>query len=483
MNDRFRRRLPRALAFLTGTALAMLGVSVAGQPVVVAAGPDSKSAVAPPLPAVESVMTLANGPRYETATNGTVYSPLNEPDFISGHDNGQSTLYDNGHGLRFSYWSFGDTFLTRPNGDGDGFLANTGARVADLDMGDSINDWDYDGGTGGPREFIHLNAHERAWNSQHVDTDPSANGCQPGPGVEWMSCGDEFAIWGGSVVADPARKRILAFYGLIKRYHALKAGCTQEDIDKRNEACRDWLFDGIGTGVAVWTETHRDGDGWERKTVAHPTDPANPTAIWPTDATPGTSDPAFDTGIVVDRGYLYAYGCYGFLASECRLARVPLDPAAAVWDRAAWRFFAGADRDRTACPDLWASGLGCAVPLHAGTKADGTPDTLSGGAAGTSVYWNPRLREFMAIYSVPLSNDVHYRVAYRPEGPWSEAGLLGLALPAVGEGLGSISYAGFVHPEYAERGGLVQYVTYAHTSGFLRSDFPVMKVTFARPRG
>ncbi|MEQ4209465.1 DUF4185 domain-containing protein [Actinopolymorpha sp. B9G3] len=467
--------------------LVVVGVAATGQPGL-AADPSGERVAhpgndVPPLPEVQSVVTLANGPRYETAKDGTLYSPLDEPDFIRGHDNGQSTLYDNGKGLRFSYWSFGDTFLTRPNGDGDSFLANTGAGTTDLDMGDSISDWDYDGGEGGPREFIDLNAEEQAWNDEHADTDPDADGCQPGPGVTWMACGDEYAIWGGSIVADPDRKRILAFYALITRYHALKAGCTQDDIDNRNEACREWLFDGVGTGVAVWTEGKKDGNGWARQTVAHPTDPDIPTAIWPTDGVPSTPDARYDTAMVVDHGYLYAYGCYGFLASECRLARVPLSPAEAVWDRASWRFFAGDDRDRARCRHLWSADLECAVPLPAGTKPDGTPDTLSGGAAGTSVYWNPRLRVFMSIYSVPLSNDIHYRVAYRPEGPWSQAKLLGVALPAVGEGLGSISYAGFVHPEYAERGGLVQYITYAHTSGFLKSDFPVMKVTFADPRG
>lgn len=427
---------------------------------------------APPLPPIESVVTLANGPRYERATNGVLYSPLNEPSFIAGHDNGQSAGYDNGHGLRFSYWSFGDTFLTQPNGDGRQFLGNTGALTVDLDLGDSVSDWWYDGGAGAPREFIKLNPTEQAWNTHRADTS-SAAGCQPRAGVAWMQCGDELALWGGSVVADPARGRILAFYSLIKRYHALKEGCTQADIDNRKESCREFLFDGVGIGVNVWTETTSDGDGWVRQNVANATDPTTPSAIWPYDADPATPDPHFDTGMLIDGGFLYAYGCYGFLASDCRLARVPLTPANAVWDRAAWRFYAGPGRDTTACPDLWSVALSCAIPLPAGENGK-----LSGGAAGTSAFWSPYLSKFVAIYSAPLSNDIHYRVADRPEGPWSAAGLLTTALPSAGTGLASISYAAFAHPEYGEQNGKVQYVTYAHTTGPTNSDFPVVKVTF-----
>jgi hypothetical protein len=53
---------------------------------------------APRLPEIASSHVFAGGPRYETATDGTVYSPLDEPSYILGHDNGQSTLYDNGKG-------------------------------------------------------------------------------------------------------------------------------------------------------------------------------------------------------------------------------------------------------------------------------------------------------------------------------------------------------------------------------------------------
>lgn len=447
-----------------------------------AASPRSPAA-APPNPPVLSAVTLADGPRYETAEDGTVYSPLDEPSFIRGHDNGQSALYDNGNGVRFSFWSFGDTGLSGQNGDGDNFLANTGARTTDLTMPDSVSEWSYEGGTGGPREFIQLNADERAFNELHADADPETAGCQPADGIAWLDCDNELAIWGGSVVADPARGRILGFYALIIRYGYRLAErpdpnnpdetipCTDQDIADRVEACKARGFDGVGTGVAVWTESPADGNGWERKLIAHATDPAVPTAIWPTDGDPATPDPRFDTGMLVHEGFLYAYGCYAgdVFRPDCQLARVPMTE---VWDRAAWRFYAG-----SGCSDLWSADIACAAAVPA-VASDGSPSTMTGGSAGSSVFWNAALGVFMTIYSVPLSDDLHYAVADRPEGPWSAPALLGRGLPAVGDGLGSIDYAGFAHPEYAEQNGLVQYVTYAHTTGFLQSDFPLLQVTF-----
>jgi len=448
-----------------------------------------RSDEAPPLPSVRSAVTFAGGPRYETASDGTVYSPLDEPPFILGHDNGQSTLYDDGHGLRFSYWSFGDTLLSEPNGEGKNFLGNTGARTFDLKMSDNVSTWEYDGDVQGPREPWRLNETELEWNRQHKDTDPDTPGCQPAPGIDWMSCGDEYAIWGGGIVADPKHRRILSFYSLAMRYHipaeerpdpenpGQMIPCTDEDFANRVEECRIYTFRGAGVGVAVWTQTPADGDGWERKDIRNATDPSNLTALWPFDDDPSTADKAYNNAIFAHGGYIYAYGCPGFLATECELARVSLAKPEWVWDRAAWRFYAGRDRDRARCPHLWSADIDCAVPLTVDTDG-GPPESMGGGAAGSSIFWNPALRVFMFLYSQPLSNEIRYRVAYRPEGPWSRSALLGMALPSVGTGLGSISYAGFAHPEYAEKNGLVQYITYAHTTGFLRSDLPILKVTF-----
>lgn len=439
-------------------------------------GPTAVAAV-PPIPAVESAVVLANGPRYRRATDGTVYSPLDEPAFVAGHDNGQSAGYRDRRGRLRSFWAFGDTFLTKPNGDGQQLLANTGAFTSDLSLRDNVSRWRYEGGDDGPREFLRLDATELAWNERYRDRDPRAAGCQPGAGVAWLDCGNELAIWGGAMVADQAHRRVLAFHTVIRRYHGLRAGCTDRDVAERRESCRELRFDGVGTGVAVWNED-RPAAGWVRQTVLNPADPAKPKALWPFDDQAETSDARFETGMLIHGGFLYAYGCYGFLSSDCRLARVPMASPTGVWDRAAWRFHAGADRDRAACPLPWSARVSCAKPV----PAAGSPATLGGGAAGTSVFWNPQLKVLMAVYSKPLDNEVLYRVAYRPEGPWSQPALLSRALPSAGEGFGAISYAAFAHPEYAEERGRVQYLTYVHGTGAFSSDIPVVRVVFGAPR-
>jgi hypothetical protein len=486
-----RRFLARTAILISTAALAAGAVSIpAGADPAPAPDGDRPPSGAPPLPEIVSSTVFANGPRYETAPDGTRYSPLDEPPYIAGHDNGQSALYDNGRGLRFSFWSNGDTGLTRPNGDGKTFIGNTGMWTTDLKMSDNVSDWTYYGGADGPREPWKLNAAEEAWNEDRHDTDPDTPGCQPGPDIAWMQCGDEYAIWGGGIVADPKNRRMLSFYSLIKRFHAKadsrpdpdnpgqQIPCTDEDIENRVEACRVFLFDGDGVGIAVWNEGSPDGD-WHRMNIKHATNPAKPTALWPFDDDPSTPDVQYSNAIFAHDGYVYSYGCPGFLASACELGRVWLQRPGDVYDRAAWRFFAGHDRDRAKCPALWSADETCASPLEVDTDG-GPPETMDGGAAGSSVFWNPALRMFMQIYSFPLKNDLMYRVAYRPEGPWSKAGLLGMAVPANGTGLGSISYAGFAHPEYAEKGGLVQYITYAHTTGFLRSDLGLHRVEFRK---
>lgn len=451
-------------------------------------GPKDKP---PRLPAVELSQVFNEGPRHLTATSGQEYSPLEEPPIIMGHDNGQSTLYDNGEGLRFSYWSNGDTGLTEPNSDGKRFLGNTAARTTDLDFSDNVTEWDFDGDENGPQEAWKLNAEEEAWNELHLDTDPGTAGCQPAEGVEWMQCGDEYAIWGSGIVADPDNERILSFYNLIKRYHALgekpnpddpdgpKIPCTEQDVIDRVESCRVFSFDGVGLGIAVWTETTADGDGWERQNIVNATDPDIPTALWPYDDDPATPDTNFDQAYLMDGGYIYTYACSGQLATKCGVSRVSATDPDAVFDRNAWEFYAGKDRDKQACQEEWSADVDCTTDLDV-PNAEGEVESF-GGAAGSSVFWNEGLQNYMWLYSVPLSNEMRYRVAYEPEGPWSRSAVLGTAVPAAGEGLGSISYAGFAHPEYAEDNGLVQYITYAHTTGFLRGDMGIHKVRFSDP--
>jgi hypothetical protein len=144
----------------------------------------------------------------------------------------------------------------------------------------------------------------------------------------------------------------------------------------------------------------------------------------------------------------------------------------AVADRSAYEFYAGVGRNGKS---LWTPDLDKAqfVPQ------DNAEGTFVSGPAGSTVFWVKALGVYMTVRGLPLSDDVEYAVAYRPEGPWSKPTHLTTTMQAHGEGLGSVDYAHFVHPEYAEKGGLVQYMTYTHLTSTIASDMPIIKMRFA----
>jgi hypothetical protein len=165
-----------------------------------------------------------------------------------------------------------------------------------------------------------------------------------------------------------------------------------------------------------------------------------------------TPTPAFALGAVVDGAYLYLYGCDsvpGQLDSICRIVRaVTVDAPAGTlwqtWDGATWN------------PDLG----------QAATVFHGPPGDLS-------VSFNPHLGKFIAVYSGIFSNDVWFRSAPHPEGPWSDAHKLfaGLA-PSSGN-----NYAAKEHPELAQGGGQSLVVSYARSTGRFDGEIRLASVT------
>jgi hypothetical protein len=85
----------------------------------------------------------------------------------------------------------------------------------------------------------------------------------------------------------------------------------------------------------------------------------------------------------------------------------------------------------------------------------------------------------MAIYNGVFTDDVEYRVSSTPWGRWSDQALLFTGRPGWN---GAIDYAGQAHTEFAEGNGQTQYVTYVHSTGFLRFDLPLVQVVFGLPR-
>ena len=89
-----------------------------------------------------------------------------------------------------------------------------------------------------------------------------------------------------------------------------------------------------------------------------------------------------------------------------------------------------------------------------------------------SVSFNPYLGQFIAVYSGIFSNDIWFRSAPRPEGPWSAARKMFTALaPASGN-----DYAGKEHPELAAAGGRTVIVSYARATGTFDGEIRLSSV-------
>lgn len=239
-------------------------------------------------------------------------------------------------------------------------------------------------------------------------------------------CGAEFAMWDGPVVHDPARQRVLFFYYELWR-SPTKPGWTS-----------------VGSGIAVGTYDFKITRPIENQGSQ------TPTLMW------GPDEVAYNCGALAVKDTLYAYGCTnGFLVTNVQVARVPL---ASALDKSQWTYYAG--------NGTWSANPADAVII------------FQGGAAANQVFYSPYLGMFMNIYNPALVNDLYYRVSYTPWGPWSDAAFLYAGEKPYGN---NVDYTGQAHVEFAQGNGQTQYVTYAHPSGFLREDLPLLQVVFGQP--
>jgi len=363
-----------------------------------AAGAGDAPSAPPPIPPVLSVTELGI---------------VGQNPVVNGRDGTYSALI-----AGKSVWTFNDSPLAVPGEDGNHWVDNSLAWTSDLDASDGIAlEHDYLDPTGAPAEFMPYTAWEEIYNYTH-DTDH----CTAEP------CGAEFAMWPGHVLADPARNRVLVFYGEIWRAPGYPG----------------WKY--IGSGIAVGTPA-----GGMTRPLQNPGSPT-PTLMW----TAKDHEVGMDGGYVVAGPMLFSYGCVGgFLVMDCKVGRVPL---AHALDKTLWRYYAG-------------NGTWSASQAEAAT-------VFQGGAAGQSVFYVPYLGMYMAVYSGVFSDDVYYRVSSTPWGPWSDQALIFTGQPGWE---GNPDYAGRVHTELAQQDGRVQYVTYVHTTGFLQQDLPLVQVVFGEP--
>lgn len=363
------------------------------------------------------------GPPADAGSLGTVAPPL--PPVLSATPMGtvrQNPVIDMRDGTQSalfrgrSIWTFGDTAMSVPGAQGSHWDDNSLSWTANLDATNGITlDHDLRDSTGAPREYLPYTPEEAAYNAAH---DPAHCTAEP--------CGAEVAMWSAQAVPDPARDRLLLFYVEIWRV----AGQP------------NWTE--IGSGIAVFAP----GSGITRPIENSAS--ATPTLMW------SGGEVGYTGGSLVAGGDLYSYGCApNWIVMECRLARVPL---AAALDKPQWAYYAGLNN--------WSADENDAVTV------------FEGGAAGNSVFYVPYLGEFMAIYSQPFTDQIMYRVAYRPWGPWSAAGLLLTGAPGWH---GNFDYAAFAHPEFATADGRVQYVTYVEDTGLLGQQIPLARIVFGDP--
>jgi len=315
-----------------------------------------------------------------------------------------------------SVWTFGDTPMSLPGVLGNFWDDNSLSWTTNLDASQGIN-LNHDLVDSTGAPAEFLPY--LPWESQ-FNYKHDKNHCTAQP------CGAQFAMWDGPVINDPARNRVLFYY---------------YELFRGVQGMTGW--DTVGGGIAVYTP----GKGMTR-----PIENAGskyPTLMW------GQKDQEYNSGALVVGDILYSYGCkLGFLVQNCMVAQVPLADAL---DIKKWTYYAG--------NNTWSTNPTDAVVI------------FQGGTAANQVFYNAYLGEYMNIYNPALNNDMYFIVSSTPWGPWSAPTLL---FKGETPYKGSVNYTGQAHVEFAQGNGQTQYVTYAHPSGFLREDLPLVQVVFRK---
>lgn len=332
-----------------------------------------------------------------------------------------------------SYWSFNDTSMNVANAEGENFISNTRAWTDNLNASNGITlDNDYTDAKGMLTEFVPFTADEAAFNAAHGN----GSGCST---TTDTLCGESYAIWPGPIIPVPnsTTGEAYHFYLLIQRGGSIT----------------NWNV--IGVGIA-----HEQNGVITRPILSPGT--ANPTLMWQTSA--GTSTPtAYMNGGMLQGDTVYMTGCdqmNAFGYHMCNMARVPLS---SILNLSAWTYYNGNTQQ-------WAT--------------DPTQATMLfyGGAAGNTLFFNPALNEYMTVYSETYSNDLVFRVAPAPWGPWSDEQDFFTGLASINSSNAN-DYAAQPHPEFQEQNGLVQYVTYIQDDadlGFCGQNIQLVRVTFAQ---
>jgi hypothetical protein len=317
------------------------------------------------------------------------------------------------------YWMFADTIWGQSLKRG-GFVDNTLSWTANPSglflEGNLVT------AKGAPMPFIPFTAAEQRWKVQHS---PANCGVPP--------CRQDLSIWPWQPIVDTANKRvIMPIYGLT-----------------RTPGSAAWYNYASGFAAAPISAAGTLG-AFKRMPVVSKSGYQD--MLW------GPNDFAYLDQSIIFEAYFYAFGnAYNTttLRIDTKLARVPL---AKISTLSAWTYW---DANGT-----WSTSPADAVPLFAG------------GDAGSSVFFNAYLGQWMAIYTPAFQGDVYFRVAKAITGPWSAETLLFHTQPGFKN---SRNYNGHVHAELALNGGQTEFVSYSQWTSADTDQTQMVEVTFAPP--
>jgi hypothetical protein len=355
-------------------------------------------------------------PPLPTVVSTVALGPLGQASDILARDGGYSLQVG-----ATDYWMFDDTIwgqsLTR-----GGFIDNTlswTTSPSGLFLEGNLTNTQ-----GEPVPFIPFTAAETRWKKLH-----SAATCGVPP------CRQDLSIWPSQPILDTANQRVIMPIYALTRTPGINA----------------WYNYASGFAAAPITSAGKLGP-FKRMPVLSGSGYQD--MLW------GPNDFAYLDQSIIFAAYFYAFGnAYNAATGQIdtKLARVPLAKLSTL---SAWTYWDAAG--------TWSSNPANAVPLFAG------------GDAGSSIFFNGYLGEWMAIYTPAFQGDVYFRVANGITGPWSAQALLFHTSPGYNN---SDCYHAQVHTEMALNGGQTEFVSYSKWTGPFIDQTQMVKVTFAPAAG
>ena len=377
--------------------------------------------------ALSSPTAFAQSATIPTVVSTDAMGTVTQNPIIAGRDGSWSAVVDG-----VSMWAFSDTKYYSNSPKGDTLISNSRAWTTSLDASNGIDlTGDYLDSNGDPAQSIPLTADELAFNAAHAAI---KTGCTTATDP---LCGEQYAIWSRSIIPAPSGSGYdgYFFYSLLMRGGAIPTR------------------DNVGIGIAYL-------QGGVNGTITRPIlspGTAHPTLMWQ-ETSPGASDSsyrAYPFGALVVGNTLYM-----FSQQQTYLAEVPI---ADILNLSDWSYY----------------------NTTSGFQSDPAQASLlfSGSANGSSMIYIAPLNEYMTVYTSNNSNNVVFRVAPEPWGPWSAEQPLFTGQPPVDDASTDYDYDTFPHPEFQEQNGLVQYITYVQHNlslGQGGEQEQLVKVTFAQ---